>query len=99
MRLTTGLAAKIGEGWRSSKKIYRPSTGKWETIVSKTNETKPNQAIERTLVEDSSENAEKKTGNDYRQNEMQIQMLSAQLYEQVFRNCVPKTSKKDDIQR
>lgn len=100
MRLTTGqLAAKIGEGWKNYKKIYRQSTRKWEKVVSKANETKPNQAIEQTIVRDSSENAEKKTGNDYRKNEMQIQMLSAELYEQVFRNCVPETSKKDAIQR
>lgn len=100
MRLTIGqLAAKISKTVSSGyKRIYRKSTGKWERIVSK-NETGINEAIERPPVENSSENVGKAPENIYRRNEMEIQMLSAQLYEQVFRNCVPKTSKTDAVKR
>lgn len=100
MRLTIGQLAKICKtGSSSYKKIYRKSTRKWEIIDSRKNETKINEAIERPHVGISNKNVEEETGNDYRRNEMDIQMLSAQLYEQVFRNCVPKTIEPAAIQR
>lgn len=101
MRLTIGLLAeKIAvTGSRSKTRIYRKATGKWETIVSNDKVTKAKDASERLPADESKDKAKHETKIDYRKNEMEIQMLSAPLYEQVFRNTVPRTSRPDAINR
>lgn len=99
--MTIGLLAeKIGvAGAKSQKRIYRKATGKWETILSPSKVTKAEGASERLPADKSSDKAKNETKIDYRKNEMEIQMLSARLYEQVFRNTVPRTSRSDAINR
>lgn len=101
MRLTIGqLAEKIvATGVRSRKiRIYRKETGKWEAIVSEENATTSKEADKQSPAENGGGGGGS-TGIDYRENEMKIQMLSAPLYEQVFRNTVPRTSQNDAINR
>lgn len=101
MRLTIGqLAEKIAvAGSKSRKRIYRKATGKWEPFVSEENPIKTIDASERPPIEDVSNKSEKETENNCRKNEMEIQMLSAPMYEQVFRNTVPRTSNAEAINR
>lgn len=101
MRLTISqLAAKVaGAGANSRKRIYRKATGKWEPVVTEEKVTKTNIVNDRPSIEDDRGKGEKETGKVHRKNEMEIQMLSAPLYEQVFRNTVPRTSEMDAINR
>lgn len=93
MRLTIGrLAEKVVAGGQSKKRIHRKETGRWEKLPAQ------NDAIEQQTVANINK-TKKGAGVDYRTNEMGIQMLSRPLYEQVFRNTVPRTSKKDAINR
>lgn len=102
MRLTIGQwAGKIARVSKKSKiDIYRKATGKWEKFVKEENPIKTNDSVKQSPIEDTgSGKMEKRTGIGYRENEMEIQMLSAPLYEQVFRNTVPRTSETDAINR
>lgn len=106
MRLTIGsLAERIAVvGGKSRKRIYSKASGKWEPIADEENTTKTkiNDAGSEPPVEkrvEGGDTPKKETGIDYRENEMEIQMLSAPLYEQVFRNTVPRVCKPDAINR
>lgn len=99
MRLTI---ARLGaRGATSRIRIYSKATGKWETVVKKRNSDKTEEveAPQRSCVESGIEIVNKDFGSDYRKNEMEIQMLSRPLYEQVFRNCTTKTSQPQAIDR
>lgn len=102
MRLTIGLlAGKVAViGSKSRTRIFRKATGKWEPIA-EVNAVKTNDAIEKSPDAESDNTSRQKSEAkcDYRENEMKIQMLSAPLYEQVFRNTVPRTCESDAINR
>lgn len=101
MRLTIGqLAAKVANvGATSRTKIYRKATGKWEPVASEEKATNKNDSTDGPSIEDDHGKGGMDTGKVYRKNEMEIQMLSAPLYKQVFRNTVPRTCEIDAINR
>lgn len=79
--------------------IYCKQTKKWVKYASGKQTTKMDRTIKRPPIEGNSSVAKKEMRDDCRRNEMGIQMLSAPMYEQVFRNTFPKTIETDTIDR